>query len=89
MLGTGLRFLTAALLVIFFLAYALGAVMLLPLVALVLAVAAVPGRLRAAGRELRAAARQLRAAARWLHRAALSMPVHARSALGWWLSPDR
>jgi len=53
--------------------------MLLPLVALVLAVAALPGRLRAAGRQIRVAARSLR-------RAALTTAVHARAALGWWIT---
>jgi hypothetical protein len=86
MLGAGLRILTGALLAIFFAGYALGAVMLLPLVALVLAVAALPAQLRAAGRLLRVADLLLRAAAWSLRRATLTTAVHARAALGWWLS---
>lgn len=81
-LGAALRVLTGAFLAIFFVGYALGAVMLLPLVALVLAVAALPGRLGAAGRQLRIAARSLR-------RAALTAAVHTRAALGWWISLGR
>ena len=78
-LGAALRILAGAFLAIFFVGYALGAVMLLPLVALVLAVAALPGRLRAAGRQIRVAARSLR-------RSALTTAVHARAALGWWIT---
>ena len=81
-LGAALRVLTGAFLAIFFAGYALGAVMLLPLVALVLAVAALPGRLRAAGR-------QIRVTGRWLRRATLTTAVHARAALGWWISLGR
>ena len=94
MLGAGLRILTGALITIFFLAYALGGVLLLPLVALVLVLAALPGGLHAANRRLRAAGPRLRAeyqlrAERWLRRAALTTSVHARSALGWCLSLGR
>jgi len=93
MLGAGLRILTGAFLALFFVGYALGAVMLLPLVALVLTMAALPSRFRAAGRQLhamgrqiRATGRSLRAAIRSLRHAVLSTTVHARAALGWWLS---
>jgi Tfp pilus assembly protein PilX len=103
MLGAGLRILTGGLITICFFAYALGAVLLLPLVVLVLAVAALLGglhaanrrlraagpRLRAEGPQVRAAGPQLRAAERWLRRAALTTTVHARSALGWCLSLGR
>jgi hypothetical protein len=82
MLGAGVRILTGALLAIFFLAYALGALLLLPLVALALAMVALPGRLRAA-------APQVRAAGSRLGRAMLTMVTHARAALGGLLSLDR
>jgi hypothetical protein len=81
-LGAALRVLTGAFLATFFVGYALGAVLLLPLVALVLVVAALPGRLRVARRQIRVAARSLR-------RAALTTAVHARAALGWWISLGR
>ena len=89
MLGAGLRILTGALITIFFLAYALGGVLLLPLMALVLALAALPGglhaanrRLRAAGPRLRAEGPQLRAAERWLRRACTDVVSAARRSAG-------
>ena len=77
MLDTGLRVLVGSALAVFFVGYALGAVILLPLAALVLAAAALPGRLRAAARQLRGLGRQIRAAARSLRRAALTTCTRA------------
>ena len=82
MLSAALRILTGALLAIFFLAYALGGVVLLPVVVLALVIVALPGQLRAASPRMRVSAWRLR-------RAVLSARVQARAALGWWLSLDR
>lgn len=82
LLDAGLRILAGSLLGVFFIGYALGALILLPLVALVLAVAALPGRLRATARQLRLASHRLGAVARSLQIAS----VHARATLGGWLS---
>jgi len=79
-LDAGLRILAGSVLAVFFVGFALGGVILLPLVALVLALAALPGRLRAAARQLRGSGSQIRTAARSLRRD--PDHVHARATLG-------
>ena len=76
-LDTGLRVLTGSVLAVFFIGFALGAVILLPLVTLVLALAALPGRIRAAARQLRGSGSQIRAAARTLRRTILTTCTRA------------
>ena len=82
-LDAGLRILAGSVLAVFFIGFALGGVILLPLVALVLALAALPGRLRAAARQLRGSGSQIRTAARSLRRATLTTCTRAlRWAIG-------
>ena len=92
MLGSGFRILSGVFLATFFVAYALGGLLLLPLVAMVVAVSELPGLPRAGGRLLSAATLRLpeagpwlRAALRRMSHAALTTAVHARATLGWWL----
>ena len=82
-LDAGLRILAGSVLAVFFVGFALGGVILLPLVALVLTMAALPGRLRAAARQLRGSGSQIRTAARSLRRATLTTCTRAlRRAIG-------
>jgi hypothetical protein len=83
-LDAGLRILAGSVLAVFFIGFALGGVILLPLVTLVLALAALPGRLRAAARQLRESGSQIRAAARSLRRATLTTCTRA---LRWVVGP--
>ena len=82
-LDAGLRVLVGSVLAVFFLGFALGGIILLPLVALVLTMAALPGRLRATARQLRGSGSQIHAAARSLRGATLTTCTRAlRWAIG-------
>jgi ABC-type multidrug transport system fused ATPase/permease subunit len=82
-LDAGLRVLVGSVLAVFFVGFALGGIILLPLVALVLTMAALPSRLRAAARQLRGSGSQIRAAARSLRHATLTTCTRAlRWAMG-------
>ena len=76
-LDAGLRVLVGSVLAVFFLGFALGGIVLLPVVAALLTMAARPGRLRAAARQLRGSGSQIRAAARSVRHATLTTCTRA------------